>query len=144
MRAFVRDWYGSPDVLELRDVAKPVIGDDDVLVRVHASSLNQADLDHLYGRPFLTRMGAGLRKGTNLHVRDDAAIRSIVLRARSCWPGDSTPFNSLATTSAGGRSVGSLLTNASRRYLRPRGVRRLIWVNDLVRWPTGSRLSASA
>jgi NADPH:quinone reductase-like Zn-dependent oxidoreductase len=40
MRAAVRHRYGSPDVLELRDVEKPVVGDDEVLVRVRASSVN--------------------------------------------------------------------------------------------------------
>jgi NADPH:quinone reductase-like Zn-dependent oxidoreductase len=53
----MRETYGSPGVLELRDVSMPLIGDDGVLVRVHASSLNQADLDYLYGKPFLTRRG---------------------------------------------------------------------------------------
>ena len=62
MKAFVRDSYGSPDVLDLRDVDKPVAKDGEMLVRVRASSLNQGDLDYLYGRPFLTRMGVGLRK----------------------------------------------------------------------------------
>ena len=62
MKAFVRDSYGSPDVLDLRDVDKPVAKDGELLVRVRASSLNQGDLDYLYGRPFLTRMGVGLRK----------------------------------------------------------------------------------
>ena len=62
MKAFVRDRYGSPEVLELRDVDKPVVRDGEVLVRVRATSLNQGDLDYLYGRPFLTRMGIGLRR----------------------------------------------------------------------------------
>jgi NADPH:quinone reductase-like Zn-dependent oxidoreductase len=62
VKAFVRGRYGAPDVLELQDVDKPVVKDSEVLVRVRASSLNQGDLDYLYGRPFLTRMGIGLRK----------------------------------------------------------------------------------
>ena len=62
MKAIVRSRYGSPDVLELKDIDMPVVGDDGVLVRVRAASLNQADLDYLYGRPLLTRMGTGFRK----------------------------------------------------------------------------------
>ena len=47
LKAIVRDRYGSPDVLELRDIAKPVAKDDEVLVRVRASSVNTADIDYL-------------------------------------------------------------------------------------------------
>jgi len=69
----MRDRYGSPDVLELKDVDLPVVGDGDVLVRVQAASLNAADLDYLYGRPFLTRMGTGLRTPRNRGLGLDAA-----------------------------------------------------------------------
>lgn len=40
MKAIVQDRYGSPEVLELRDIDKPEIGDDDVLVRVHAAGVD--------------------------------------------------------------------------------------------------------
>ncbi len=73
MRAFIRDEYGSPDVLELREVDKPTVHDDEVLVRVRAASLNQADLDYLYGRPMLTRMGTGFRRPRNRGLGLDAA-----------------------------------------------------------------------
>ena len=43
MQAIVHERYGRPGVLELRDVAKPVIEDDQVLVRVHASSVNPVE-----------------------------------------------------------------------------------------------------
>lgn len=75
MKAFVRDRYGSPDVLELTDIDPPVPKDDEVLVRVRAASLNQGDLDYLYGKPFLTRMGIGLRKPRNRGLGFDAAGR---------------------------------------------------------------------
>ena len=42
MKAIVQDKYGSPDVLELMDIDRPVVGDDDVLVRVHAASIHSA------------------------------------------------------------------------------------------------------
>ena len=41
MKAIVQDMYGPPDVLELRDIDKPVVGADEVLVRVHAAGLDQ-------------------------------------------------------------------------------------------------------
>ena len=73
MKAIVRRIYGSPDVLELKDVDMPLVGDDGVLVRVRAASLNAADLDYLYGRPLLTRMGTGFRKPKNRGLGLDAA-----------------------------------------------------------------------
>jgi hypothetical protein len=41
MKAIVRDTYGSHDVLELRDIGRPEIGDDEVLVRVHAAGVDR-------------------------------------------------------------------------------------------------------
>jgi hypothetical protein len=73
MKAFVRTQYGPPGVLEFEDVDDPVLKDDEVLVRVHASSLNQGDLDYLYGKPFLTRMGIGLRAPRHRGLGFDAA-----------------------------------------------------------------------
>jgi NADPH:quinone reductase-like Zn-dependent oxidoreductase len=90
MKAFVRDTYGSPDVLELREIAMPVVGDDGVLVRIRASSLNQADLDYLYGRPFLTRMGTGLRKPRNRGLGLDVAgqVEAVGSAVTAFRPGD--------------------------------------------------------
>ena len=73
MKAIVRSEYGSPDVLELADVDMPAVGEDGVLVRVRAASLNAADLDYLYGKPLLTRMGTGLRRPRNRGLGLDAA-----------------------------------------------------------------------
>jgi NADPH:quinone reductase-like Zn-dependent oxidoreductase len=76
MKAIVRDRYGSPDVIELADVPTPTAGDDDVLVRVRAASLNRADLDYLTGTPLLTRMGTGLRRPRNQGLGLDAPVWS--------------------------------------------------------------------
>jgi NADPH:quinone reductase-like Zn-dependent oxidoreductase len=62
MRAIVRYRYGSPDVLELRELDKPVVKDEDVLVRVRASSLNADDLESLHGKSPMTRLATGLRR----------------------------------------------------------------------------------
>lgn len=61
MRAIVYHEYGTPDVLELRDVERPVPGENDVLVRVHAASINSWDWDLLTGTPWLSRVG-GMRQ----------------------------------------------------------------------------------
>ena len=60
MRAIVRDKYGSPDDLELREVARPMVKSDEVLVRVHASSVNATDVENLRGT-FAVRMTGPLR-----------------------------------------------------------------------------------
>jgi NADPH:quinone reductase-like Zn-dependent oxidoreductase len=62
MKAMVYDTYGAPDVLELRDVEKPALADDGVLVRVRASSVNPYDWHMLTELPFMARMSAGLGK----------------------------------------------------------------------------------
>jgi len=63
MKAIVQEKYGSPDDLELREVAKPVPGDGEVLVRVRAASLHPDVWHVVTGRPYVLRlMGAGFSK----------------------------------------------------------------------------------
>lgn len=62
MKAIVRDTYGSPDVLRLEEVERPIPKDDEVLLRVRASSLNRADRYLLQGTPRLIRVVSGLFK----------------------------------------------------------------------------------
>lgn len=61
MKAIVRDTYGSPDALELRDVDEPAIKDDGVLVRVRAAAVRPGDLFLMEGVPYVFRIGFGLR-----------------------------------------------------------------------------------
>ena len=62
VKAIVRDRYGSPDVLTLEELPKPIVKERDVLVRVRAASLNADDLEYLYGKSLFTRMAIGLRR----------------------------------------------------------------------------------
>jgi NADPH:quinone reductase-like Zn-dependent oxidoreductase len=62
MKAIVQDKYGSPDVLVLRDIDKPVVKDDEVLVRVHAAAVEIGDWHLLRGMPYIMRMVFGLLK----------------------------------------------------------------------------------
>src|SRR5918999_6049353 len=57
----MRDRYGGPEVVSVRDVDKPTPGEREVLVRVEAASVNRADLDGLYPRWAFTRLFLGLR-----------------------------------------------------------------------------------
>jgi NADPH:quinone reductase-like Zn-dependent oxidoreductase len=56
MRSVVQCRYGSPDVLEVREVDKPVAADDEVLVRVHAAAVNARDWHVMRGDPYVVRM----------------------------------------------------------------------------------------
>lgn len=60
MKAIVCERYGSPDVLEYRDVDRPVPGPGRVLVRIHAASVNAADWHLLRASPFVARLYGGL------------------------------------------------------------------------------------
>src|SRR5256884_858221 len=62
MKAIVVQKYGSPDVLELKDVEKPAVEEDGVLVRVRAASVNPADWYGVAGRPYVARIAVGLLK----------------------------------------------------------------------------------
>ena len=77
MRAIVEDAYGSPDdVLELREIDKPLVKDDEALVRVRAASIHPDVWHVVSGRPYALRlMGAGLRKPKNRVPGTDVAGR---------------------------------------------------------------------
>ena len=66
MKAIVMDRYGTPDVLELRDVAKPTPKSGEVLVCVHAASVNDWDLGLLTGTPFVNHTISGLFRPSSL------------------------------------------------------------------------------
>jgi NADPH:quinone reductase-like Zn-dependent oxidoreductase len=59
MRAAVHRCYGSPDVVRIESVAKPVPKDNQMLVRVHAASVNPLDWHYLAGQPYFMRLGSG-------------------------------------------------------------------------------------
>ncbi|GEM_PF-1641022 len=73
MRAVVRDRFGLPDVLAIREIDKPVAGDAEVLVRVRAASVNPADWHYLTGLPYLGRVAFGLRKPKSARMGTDFA-----------------------------------------------------------------------
>jgi NADPH:quinone reductase-like Zn-dependent oxidoreductase len=104
MKAIVNTRYGPPDVLELRDVEKPVPKDDEVLVKVHAASLNAHDWHLLKADPFLVRlMGGGLFKPKNKVLGADIAgtVEEVGKDVKEIRPGD-TVFGDVAGTGSGG------------------------------------------
>jgi len=62
MRAVVYDRYGPPDVLRLAEVERPVPRDDEILVRVHATTVNRTDCHRRRADPFLGRFLLGVRR----------------------------------------------------------------------------------
>jgi len=56
MKAFVNTRYGSPDVLQLKEIEKPVPKDNEILVNIRATSINQYDLHYITGTPLLIRL----------------------------------------------------------------------------------------
>jgi len=75
MKAIVYHQYGSPDVLELQDIDKPTVKDDEVLVRVRAASANPADWHFMRGVPYVMRPQSGLRKPKKSVLGGDIAGR---------------------------------------------------------------------
>ena len=73
MKAIVQDKYGSPDVLELQEIAKPAVKGDEVLVRVRAASANPADWHFMRGLPYIMRPQSGLGKPKNRVLGRDIA-----------------------------------------------------------------------
>ncbi len=62
MKAIVNSEYGSPDVLQIQDVSKPIPRDNEILVRVMAATVNRTDCANLSARPFIMRFTLGLFK----------------------------------------------------------------------------------
>lgn len=91
MKAIVYTKYGSPDVLQLKDVAKPALTENEVLVKVHAASVNAADWHLLTADIFLVRlMGMGLFKPKKTILGADIAgrVEAVGRNVKQFQPGD--------------------------------------------------------
>ena len=62
MRAVVYDRYGPPEVLRVEEVEKPVPGEDEVLVKIHATTVNRTDCGLRKAKPFVSRFFTGVRR----------------------------------------------------------------------------------
>ena len=105
MKAIVYHTYGSPDVLKLEEVEKPTPKDNEVLVKVHAASVNAGDWAHLLrGKPFLMRlMGFGLLKPKHQILGSDIAgrVEAVGRNVKQFQPGDEV-FGNTAEYGFGG------------------------------------------
>ena len=103
MKAIVTKKYGPPDVLELTEMEKPIPNDDQVLVKIHASSVNFGNLVLLKGEPFLARFAFGLRKPKYPIPGGDIAgrVESVGKNVAKFQPGDDV-FGDLSGSGWGG------------------------------------------
>ena len=103
MKAIVYQKYGSPDVLELKEVEKPTPKDNEVLIKVHAAAVNSTDLGFLEGKPFVVRLMLGLLKpklkilGCDIAGRVEAVGRNV----KQFQPGDEV-FGDISGCGLGG------------------------------------------
>ena len=90
MKAIYKDRYGSPDVLEIREVDRPEPTDEQALVRVHASSVNAYDWHMLRGKPYLARLTEGFRrpKTTILGLDVAGVVEAVGDKVTHIKPGD--------------------------------------------------------
>jgi NADPH:quinone reductase-like Zn-dependent oxidoreductase len=90
VKAAIRNRYGSPTVVEVRELDKPAPADGEVLVRVHAASLNMADWYAVMGRPYLGRAQVGIRrpKSNRLGVDYAGTVENVGAGVTQFRPGD--------------------------------------------------------
>jgi NADPH:quinone reductase-like Zn-dependent oxidoreductase len=110
MRAAVYSRYGPPDVIQIKDIEKPVPNANEVLIKVRAASVNPADWHCLRGKPYFVRMMIGLRKPKITRLGIDVAghVESVGKDVTQFKPGDEVfgscrgTFAEYACTSASG------------------------------------------
>jgi len=91
MKAVVYTDYGSPDVLQIRDIKKPVPNDDQILIKVRAVSVNPLDWHFIEGTPYIMRaLGVGLRKPKDPRLGVDMAgqVEAVGKNVTQFKPGD--------------------------------------------------------
>ena len=90
MKAMARDRYGSPDVLELRDIDRPTPKPDEVLLRVRAAGVDQGVWHILAGKPYVARLVVGLRRPRTAVLGMDVAgvVEEVGSAVTAVKPGD--------------------------------------------------------
>ena len=90
MKAAVYTRYGPPDVVQIRDIEKPVPKDNEVLIKVRAASVNPLDWHFMRGRPYFVRLLLGLRKPkvTRLGVDVAGQVEAVGRNVTQFKPGD--------------------------------------------------------
>ena len=102
MKAIIYTQYGSPDVIQFKEVEKPTPKDNEVLIKVHAASVNAGDWHYLRGTPRLFRLTAGLLKPKNIFLGADVAgrVEAVGKNVTQFQPGDEV-FGDLSASGRG-------------------------------------------
>ena len=102
MKAMVYTKYGSPDVLNFEEVPKPVPGDNEVLIKIHAAAITAGDVIVLKGEPFVTRFATGLLEPKNTIPGKEVAgrVEAVGENVTQFQPGDEV-FGDLSIASWG-------------------------------------------
>ena len=90
MKAIVYHNYGPPEVLRCEDIEKPTAGDNEVLIKVRAASVNPLDWHFMRGTPYVVRIMAGWRqpKVTRLGVDVAGQVEAVGRNVTQFKPGD--------------------------------------------------------
>ena len=122
MKAIVYRRYGSPDVLELQEIQKPIVKEDEVLVKVHAASINAADWHLLRGDPFFLRLYSGLLKPKHKILGADVAgrVEAVGGNVKQFQPGDEV-FGDVFECGRGGFAE-YVCVSAKALVLKPAGM----------------------
>jgi NADPH:quinone reductase-like Zn-dependent oxidoreductase len=121
MKAIICPRYGSPDILQLREVAKPVPQEDEVLIQIHAASLNSRDLRMLRAKPiFMRLMPGGLFRPKNKILGADVAgrVEAIGSNVKQFKPGDEV-FGYLSSATGRGTFAEYVCANENAMALKP-------------------------
>jgi NADPH:quinone reductase-like Zn-dependent oxidoreductase len=89
MKAIVHHEYGSPEILKLEEVAVPTPTDDEILIKVHAASINGSYWEGLTGKPLYARLGGLRRPGIKILGSDIAGrVEQVGKNIHQFQPGD--------------------------------------------------------
>jgi NADPH:quinone reductase-like Zn-dependent oxidoreductase len=121
MKAIICTKYGSPDVLQLQDVAKPAPQDDEVLIKIHAASVNARDWRFMRAKPFFIRlMPGGFLQPKNRILGADLAgrVESTGNNVKQFKPGDEV-FGYLPSATGRGTFTEYVCANKNAITLKP-------------------------
>jgi len=90
MKAIIQTTYGSADVLQLKEISRPVPADNEVLVKIHAAAVNPLDWHFMRARPFPMRLISGILKPKNKILGADIAgqVEAVGNNVKQFQPGD--------------------------------------------------------
>ncbi|WP_117208787.1 NAD(P)-dependent alcohol dehydrogenase [Allorhizocola rhizosphaerae] len=126
MRAIIQDRYGAPEqVLKLQEIKRPPLREEDVLIRVRATSVNTPDWATVAGIPYVLRLRSGLRRPPNPVRGTDVAgiVEAVGARVSDLRPGDEV-FGSLwdGTPTVGGAFAEFAAVAATQVSKKPAGL----------------------